>query len=100
MDQFSNDSSLESQPAPGQPLDLRNESEAIVPGDYATAYGEELIRTLDLDTWEPGEELARLYQRLEAEIQSAVCQEEGMRAPGSFHCPTGKDDGRLQISVS
>jgi hypothetical protein len=79
MEQFRDDRDLEGVTTPGQPLDLAEESETIPPGEYAAAYGEELSRTLDLDSWEIGEELAKLYQRLEAQVQEAVRQEEEVR---------------------
>ena len=65
--------------SPSQALDTKGESELILPGEYKAAYGEELSKTLDLDTWNTGEELAGLYQRLEEEILEAVRQEDEMR---------------------
>ena len=62
------------------PLDPREEPETVVSTDYATVYGEELAQTLDLGTWQPGEDLFRLYERLESEIGEAVRQEDEMRA--------------------
>lgn len=63
-----------------QPLDTRDYSETILSADYASAYGEELSNTLDLDTWHTNDDLAGLYARLEDEIKKAVCQEDEMRA--------------------
>lgn len=47
--------------------------------EFEAAFGESLARTLDLDTWEPGENLAALYQRLEHEVEEAVKQENRIR---------------------
>lgn len=47
--------------------------------EFEAAYGEPLGRTLDLDTWRSGEDLALLYGRLEREIAEAVRQETGVR---------------------
>ncbi len=47
--------------------------------EFEAAFGESLARTLDLDTWEPGENLAALYQRLEHEVEEAVRQENRIR---------------------
>src|SRR5260370_13061643 len=44
-----------------------------------SACGESLRSTLDLDTWQPGENLANLYGRLEQEISEAVKQEKRIR---------------------
>ncbi len=63
-----------------QPLDMKEQSETILPGEYASAYGEELSRTLNLDTWQTSDDLAGLYARLEEEIKEAVCREDEMRA--------------------
>jgi hypothetical protein len=42
---------------------------------FAAAFGESLDVTLDLRTWHPGQDLAALYERLAAEVASAVEQE-------------------------
>ncbi len=47
--------------------------------EFEAAFGESLARTLDLDTWEPGENLAVLYERLEHEVEEAVMQENRIR---------------------
>jgi len=47
--------------------------------EFETAFGEPLARALDLDTWQPGENLAALYGRLEEEIEQAVRQENRIR---------------------
>jgi len=43
--------------------------------DFEREFGEPLRRVLDLDTWHPGSDLPALYERLDAEIQSALSQE-------------------------
>ena len=43
--------------------------------EFSVAFGESLANTLDLHTWQPGENLANLYGRLEQEIEQAVEQE-------------------------
>jgi hypothetical protein len=63
-----------------QPLDMREQSETIPPGEYAAAYGEDLSSTLNLDTWQTSDDLAGLYARLEEEIKEAVHLEDEMRA--------------------
>src|SRR3989442_6020108 len=47
--------------------------------EFEAATGESLERTLDLDTWEPGEDLAALYARIEREVDDAVKQESRTR---------------------
>ncbi len=47
--------------------------------EFRTAFGEALARILDIDTWEPGENLAALYDRLSREIQEAVTQENRIK---------------------
>jgi len=46
---------------------------------FESAYGEPLERTLDLDTWGPGGDLAGLYERLEEEVRAAVRTERALR---------------------
>jgi len=59
-----------------RPLDA---DAAIGIKEFESAYGEPLTNTLDLDTWQPGENLAALYGRLEEEIHEAVKQEKRIR---------------------
>jgi hypothetical protein len=80
VEQHQDNGEIEEAMASRRPLDLREESETILPDEYAAAYGEELSRTLDLDTWQSGDELARLYEQLEAEVQEAVRREDETRA--------------------
>jgi hypothetical protein len=47
--------------------------------EFSAAFGESLDATLDLSTWQPGEDMAALYQRLEREIAGAVEQEDRIR---------------------
>jgi hypothetical protein len=55
------------------------EQPPIDAAEFEAAFGESLARTLDLDTWEPRENLANLYQRLEHEVEEAVRQENRIR---------------------
>jgi hypothetical protein len=82
MEQLRNgrDSDIEGPATLGRPLDLREEAETVLPDEYKSAYGEDLTHTLDLDTWHSGDELAKLYERLESEVQEAVRQEDDTRA--------------------
>ena len=41
--------------------------------DFAARYDEPLEHTLNLDTWEPGENLDRMFARLDQEISAAPC---------------------------
>ncbi|HEY8475658.1 MAG TPA: hypothetical protein VIN09_02180, partial [Chloroflexota bacterium] len=50
--------------------------ELIDAADFLETFGEPLDRTLDLDTWRPGQDLGELYQRLEAAVRRAVALEE------------------------
>ncbi len=47
--------------------------------EFSAAFGEPIGETLDLDTWQPGEDLAAMYERLEREIAVAVQQEDRIR---------------------
>jgi hypothetical protein len=48
----------------------------VVTGDdYRAVHGEELSRTLDLDTWRAGADLVEMYSRLEREVADAVREE-------------------------
>jgi hypothetical protein len=61
---------------PSLPLD---ELTSIGGDEFSVAFGESLANTLDLHTWQPGENLANLYGRLEQEIEQAVEQESRIR---------------------
>ncbi len=52
----------------------------VDPDEYASAHGETLEETLNLDNWEAGLDLSALYQRLEAEIGPAIEQERRIQA--------------------
>ncbi len=62
-----------------QPPFKIDEASALHSGEFEEAYGEPLERTLNLDTWTAGEDLASLYTRLEHEIADAVSKEEEYR---------------------
>lgn len=47
--------------------------------EFEDAYGESFNKTLDLDTWTLGEDLAEMYGRLEQEIADAVAVEDSYR---------------------
>jgi hypothetical protein len=54
-------------------------TERVVPNDrFCDAFGEPIERTLDLTTWLPGEDLASLYQKLEAEVKTAIAHESSV----------------------
>lgn len=80
MKRLEDDRNIEPAAVTGQPLDPREDPQVVLPEEYAAAYGERLEQTLDLDTWHGGEELARLYERLEVEVQEAVLREDEVRA--------------------
>lgn len=65
---------------PSQPLDMLEQLETIPPDEYANAYGEELSKTLNLDTWHTDDDLTGFYAQLEEEIKEAVQREDEMRA--------------------
>ena len=55
----------------------------VDPAEVEEAFAESLERMLNLDTWQPGEDLADLYPRLEEQVREAVALEkagyDGMR---------------------
>ena len=51
----------------------------ITPDEFVEGFGEDLQRTLDVDTWKSGEDLGAVYARIEAEVREAVRQEEEHR---------------------
>lgn len=59
--------------------DLSRSPEEITPDDFTAGFGEDIHRTLDVDTWRSGEDLAAIYNRIDAEVQDAVRQEEEHR---------------------
>jgi len=58
-----------------EPVEGAGGQPALSGDEYATAHGEQLSQTLDLDTWWPGADLVEMYARLEAEVAAAVRQE-------------------------
>lgn len=47
--------------------------------EFLAAYGESIAQTLDIDTWERGEDLAKNLERLDQEVAQALQQEEVIR---------------------
>jgi hypothetical protein len=58
---------------------IPNDQDFVDPHAYASAYGEPIGVTLNIDSWQSGGNLEGLYQRLEAEVQSAVEIENSQR---------------------
>ncbi len=58
-------------PAPSDERLMRDDA-------FLAAFGEPLSRTLDLETWLPGEDLQRLYERLEHEVKDALSYEDAV----------------------
>lgn len=52
----------------------------IAASDYEAGFGEPLERTLDLETWPTGEDPAAIYERIAAEVESAIAHETKARA--------------------
>jgi hypothetical protein len=50
--------------------------EEVSAEDFEASYGERLERTLNLDTWERGENLDRMFARLDEEISEALDRED------------------------
>ena len=55
---------------------LLSPPDEIGAADFVTSYGESLERTLDLDTWERGENLDCMFARLDQEISEALARED------------------------
>jgi hypothetical protein len=51
---------------------------SVSAADFARSFGEDLTRTLDLGTWHVGSDLAREFERIEAEVREAVVREESL----------------------
>ena len=47
--------------------------------EFLAAYGESIAQTLDIDTWDRGEDLAKNLERLDREVTQALQQEEVIR---------------------
>lgn len=52
---------------------------AVSADEFQAGFGEPLTKTLDLETWTTGEDLASIYGRIEAEVRDAVAQEDQVR---------------------
>jgi hypothetical protein len=63
--------------ADGQPGPLIPPEE-VSAEDFAASYGESLERTLDLETWERGENLDRMFERLDREVSEALVREDAI----------------------
>lgn len=61
------------QPGPVTPPEI------IEADDFSAGYGESLEKALDLDTWERGEDLVGLFNRLDQEVSQALEQEDAIR---------------------
>lgn len=62
---------------PGNQID---ETSPIISDEtFSAAYGESLNATLNIDSWQTGGDLEGLYQRLEAEVESAIAIENALR---------------------
>jgi hypothetical protein len=48
--------------------------------DFEAVFGESLDRALDLDTWNDGCDLNRIFERLDEEVGQALLQEDALRA--------------------
>src|SRR5437762_5674498 len=62
----------------GQPSLLPSVNE-VDEAEFLAAYGESLTQTLDLDTWERGEDLTKKFERLDREVAEALQQEDAIR---------------------
>src|SRR5438270_14047217 len=59
------------------PADGRDKADLYVsPEEFTEGFGESIHRTLDVDTWRTGEDVAEIYRRIEEEVREAVRQEE------------------------
>src|SRR5579875_1864760 len=76
--------------------------------EFQAAFGESINRTLDINTWDAGEDLAAMYEALQQEVALAVEQEgrvrERVRAelfPLVFQNPTAPAcAGHYQVDVA
>ncbi len=65
------------EPPPGREAGAERQPEPSA--EFEREFGEPLRRVLDLATWSPGSDLAALYERLDAEITSALAQEDRVK---------------------
>jgi hypothetical protein len=54
---------------------VTGDARLVAPDEFRATFGESLAQTLDLRTWRPGEDLASLYETLEAEVKRALAHE-------------------------
>ena len=73
-------------PAPAVERQSQEDQPSLLPSldevggaEFLAAYGESLAQTLDLDTWERGENLAKNLERLDREVADALQQEDEIR---------------------
>jgi len=64
------------QPAEQKPPDFSEVDNilALESNEFLSAFGESVDNTLDINTWQVGEDLASMYQKLEEEVAKAVEQ--------------------------
>ena len=64
------------QPAEQKPPDFSEVDNilALESNEFQSAFGEPVDNTLDINTWQVGEDLASMYQKLEEEVAKAVEQ--------------------------
>ena len=64
------------QPAEQKPPDFSvvDNILALESNEFQSAFGESVDNTLDINTWQVGEDLASMYQKLEEEVAKAVEQ--------------------------
>src|SRR5262245_55299692 len=60
------------------PLALTSGAGEVTAEDFRASFGEGLERTLDIDTWQPGD-LSQEYDRLAREVREAVAMEDELQ---------------------
>src|SRR3954466_10220607 len=65
-------------PSAEAPL-VRPDVAEISPETFREGFGEDLRRTLDLDTWQTGRDLGEEYRRIEDEVRRAVEREDDVQ---------------------
>lgn len=65
-------SDLENKPLGAQDDELRSE-------EFEGAFGESMEKTMDLDTWHKGEDMAEIFSRLTDEVQEAIHAEDDLK---------------------
>ncbi len=66
----------QAKPAPG----VEDQQQFVGDGEYQEAFGEDLAKTLDVDTWATGIDWEGAVARLKTEITAALGREESLRA--------------------